>query len=97
MKATTVLGFGLIGLALLVLLTVVLVGRWIEDDLASRSQEELEAVGQSWVSVDMSGRDAILTGTVPEGEDNAAITQHALDAVAGVWGVRAVHDEITRP
>ncbi|MEM8952168.1 MAG: BON domain-containing protein [Pseudomonadota bacterium] len=93
MKSTTILGLGLIGFVLLALLTIVLAGGWIEDDLADRSRAELEAVGQSWAAVEMSGRDAILTGEASD----ADAAQQAVDAVASLWGVRTVHDETTKP
>lgn len=93
MKSTTIMGLGLVGFVLLALLTIVLAGGWIEDDLAERSQEELEAVGQSWAAVEMHGRDAILTGTAADAES----AQQALDGVASVWGVRTVQDETTKP
>jgi len=93
MKTTTILGLGLVGFALLALLTIALAGGWIEDDLAERSLEELEAVGQSWAVVDMSGRDAVLTGTAA---DSDAVKQ-AIDAIADVWGVRVVEDGTAKP
>ena len=93
MKATTIRGLGRLAFVLLALLTIVLAGNWIEDDLAERSQEELEAVGQSWAAVEMHGRDAVLSGAAPDAD---AATQ-AADAVANVWGVRVVQDEATKP
>lgn len=93
MKSTTILGLGLVGFVLLALLTIVLAGGWIEDDLAERGQEELEAVGQSWAAVEMHGRDVILTGTASD----AGAAQQAMEAVASVWGVRSVKDETTKP
>lgn len=93
MKSTTILGLGLIGFVLLALLTIVLAGGWIEDDLAERSQEELEAVGHSWAAVDMQGRDAVLTGTAADSD----AAQQAVAAVASIWGVRMVEDETTKP
>ena len=93
MKSTTILGLGLIGFVLLALLTIVLAGGWIEDDLADRSREELEAVGQSWAAVEMHGRDAVLTGTTAD----ADAAKQAADAVASVWGVRTMRDETSKP
>lgn len=93
MKATTILGLGLIGFVLLTLLTVVLAGGWIEDDLAERGQEELEAIGQSWASLEIDGRDATLSGAAPD-TDTA---KQAIDAVASVWGVRGVDDQMDKP
>lgn len=93
MKATTILGLGLIGFVLLALLTILLAGGWIEDDLAERARTELESVGQNWASIEMNGRDALLTGEATD----PAIADQAMAAVASVWGVRAVQDEMTRP
>ncbi len=93
MKSTTILGLGLIGFVLLALLTIVLAGGWIEDDLTDRGQEELEAVGQSWAAIEMHGRDAVLMGSAPDADG----AQQAVDAIASVWGVRAVQDETTKP
>jgi len=93
MKATTIAGLGLLAFVLLALLTIVLAGNWIEDDLAERSQQELEAVGQSWAAVEMHGRDAVLTGSAPDAD---AATQ-AADAIGSVWGVRVVQEETSNP
>jgi osmotically-inducible protein OsmY len=93
MKATTIIGIGLVGFALLALLTIVLAGGWIQDDLAERSQGELEAEGQSWAAVAMNGRDAVLSGTAADADS----AKKAMDAVARVWGVRAVQDETATP
>jgi len=93
MKATTILGLGLVGFVLLALLTIVLAGGWIEDDLAERSRAELEAAGQSWATVEMSGRDAVLSGTAAD----ADAAKQAMDAIASVWGVRDVQDETAKP
>ncbi|MEZ5933174.1 MAG: BON domain-containing protein [Alphaproteobacteria bacterium] len=93
MKTTTILGLGALGFVLLALLTIVLAGGWIEDDLTERGREELVAVGQDWASVEMSGRDAYLTGTAPDAE----AAQQAAEAVASIWGVRVVEDRAEKP
>lgn len=93
MKATTIMGLGLVGFVLLALLTIVLAGGWIEDDLAERAGEELEAVGQSWAEIEMHGRDAVLTGSAADAE----AAKQAADAVASIWGVRSVQDETATP
>lgn len=93
MKTTTVLGLGLCAFLLLALLTIVLAGGWIEEDLAERSVEELQAVGQSWAVVEMHGRDAILSGSAPDSDSAAS----AADALSNVWGVRLVQDESSKP
>jgi len=41
----------------------------------------------------MRGRDAVLTGTAPD----VAGAEQAVEAVAGVWGVRTVEDDVTKP
>jgi hypothetical protein len=93
MKTTTIFGLGALGFVLLALLTIVLAGGWIEDDLAERGRAELEAVGQSWATLEMQGRDAVLTGSAPD----AASLEQAADAVSQVWGVRVVRDETEKP
>ena len=93
MKSTTIGGLGLLAFVLLTFFTVVLTANWIEDDLAKNSQERLESVGQGWATVEMHGRDAVLSGVAPDAE---AATK-AADAVASVWGVRVVADEATKP
>lgn len=93
MKTTTILGLGLVGFVLLALLTILLAGGWIENDLAERSRAELEAIGQSWAAVEMHGRDAVVSGTATD----PGAAEQAIDAVASVWGVRAVEDATSRP
>ncbi len=93
MKTTTIFGLGLIGFVLLAVLTIVLAGGWIEDDLTQRSHDALNTIDQSWAEVAVSGRHVTLTGSAPDA-DSAKL---AFDSVRDVWGVRAVTDEITRP
>lgn len=88
MKTTTVLGLGLLGFVLLALITIVLAGSWIEDDLAERSEEQLEAAGIAGITVDINGRNAILV-SADEGENSDAM-EKALEVVQGIWGVRDV-------
>ena len=58
----------------------------VEADLTVRSLEALSAAGQPWAKVEVTGRDAIITGRAnKDGEPKAA-----LDAVRGVWGIRTV-------
>jgi hypothetical protein len=93
MRTTTILGLGLIGFILLSLLTIVLASGWIEDDLADRSRNELDAIGQQWADIDVSGRDVTLSGTAPDAESS----KNALDAVEAIWGVRVALDETSKP
>ena len=93
MKATSIIGLGAVCFVLLAVLTIVLAGGWIEDDLAGRSLDDLKAAGQEWASIDMDGRDAILSGTEPDA--NAA--ESAIEVISDIWGVRAVKDETTKP
>lgn len=92
MKTTTIMGVGLVGFALLAVLTILLAGGWIEKDLAERSRAELEAVGQSWANVEMSGRDAALTGDAPD----ATSAEQAMVTVSKVRGVRGVEDRMNK-
>ena len=88
MKTTTVLGIGLLGFILLALITIVLAGSWIEDDLAERSEEQLEAAGIAGISVDINGRNAVLVSA--DGGENTDAAEKALEVVRGIWGIREV-------
>ncbi|HRN88186.1 OmpA family protein [Hyphomicrobium sp.] len=58
----------------------------VETDLTARAEEALNVAGQSWASVRLNGRDAIITGrSQKDGEAKVA-----LDAVRAVWGIRTV-------
>ena len=58
----------------------------VEADLTVRATEALNAAGQSWAKVTVTGRDAVITGRAQkDGEPKAA-----LDIVRGVWGIRTV-------
>lgn len=93
MKQTSIVGLGIVGFVILAILTIVLAGRWIEDDLTERSVDSLQAAGLNWAKVELDGRDATLTGEVPD----AAAAQEAVETVGNVWGVRVVNDETTKP
>lgn len=93
MKATSIIGFGALCFVLLSLLTIVLAGGWIEDDLAEKSKDDLKAAGQEWASVAVNGRDATLSGTAPDAD---AATK-AIEVVSDIWGVRVVTDETAKP
>lgn len=93
MKATSIIGFGAACFVLLAILTIVLAGGWIEDNLAERSLDDLKAAGQEWASVDMDGRDAILSGTAPD----ADAAKSAIEVVSDIWGVRVVKDDTAKP
>jgi OOP family OmpA-OmpF porin len=93
MKATSIIGAGAVCFVVLAILAVVLAGGWIEDDLAARSLDDLKAAGQEWASIDMDGRDAILSGTAPDAEAASS----AVEVVSNIWGMRRVQDETIRP
>ncbi|MGH1477885.1 MAG: hypothetical protein ACRBM6_04020 [Geminicoccales bacterium] len=93
MKTTSILGVGVVCFLLLAVLTIVLAGGWIEDDLAERSLDDLTAVGQEWASVELDGRDATLSGEAPD--DDAV--KSAVETLSDVWGIRVVHDETAKP
>ena len=79
---------GLIATTIHTLITIILAGSWIEDDLAERSQEQLEAAGITGVSVEIHGRNAVLVDT--DGGDNTEAAEKALEVVREIWGIRAV-------
>ncbi len=93
MKSLTIIILGMAGFALLAILTIILAGGWIEDDLAGRSIDDLRAAGQDWVTVAMDGQSVTLTGAAPDA-DAAAM---ALEIVGNVWGVVGVEDQMTKP
>ena len=93
MKATSIIGLGLICFVLLSILAIVLAGGWIEDDLAKRSTDDLKAAGQEWAKVDLDGRDVVLSGDAPDGE----AAKNAVDTVSEIWGVRTVADQTIKP
>lgn len=93
MKATSIIGLGVVCFVLLAILTVVLAGGWIEDDLAERATDDLLAAEQDWASVTLEGRDVTLAGSAPDADS----AEKALEVVSGIWGVRVVNDETVRP
>ncbi len=93
MKATSIIGIGAIGFAILAILAIVLAGGWMEDDLAERSNNRLTETGLDWASVEMDGRDAVLSGTAPD----AKTAEKAIQIVSDIWGVRVVSDETAKP
>lgn len=94
MKSTSIIGLGLVCFVLLAILTIVLAGGWIEDDLTARANDDLKAVGGlEWASVTLDGRDATLSGNAPDADS----AKKALDVVAEVWGIRVVNDETVKP
>lgn len=60
----------------------------IESDIGERVRARLAQGGHDWVSVDVDGRDVILTGTAPTEVQRF----EAREAAAGVWGVAIVDD-----
>ena len=87
------MGLGLIGFILLSILTVVLAGGWVANDLAERSLLEINAAGQNWAEVAVSGRDVTVLGSAPDAE----AVQQVLNLVEDVWGVRIAADGTTTP
>jgi hypothetical protein len=83
MEQKTIVGGGLIMFMVLVLLTVVLAGSWIERDIDRRVSADLEAAGLD-ADITVNGRDVVLTSGAADDGAKAR-------AVAGaVWGVRVV-------
>ena len=81
---------GLLGLALLTFLCVWTHASGIETDLLERTTAALDAEGFSATDVSLSGRDATLSGSVPDEAGRA----RALAVAAGVEGVRVVRDAL---
>jgi outer membrane protein OmpA-like peptidoglycan-associated protein len=84
---------GLVGLALLAGAQQFPVRHGIERDLTTRSQQALADAGLSSIQVDITGRDAHLTGQVSSPEDR----DRAVAAVRDVTGVRAARDSLIGP
>ncbi len=83
--------WGVIPLALVVLLTLYLKPAPIAEDLASRAADVLAGQDLAWAKVAVDGRDLILSGISPSEQAQA----QARDLVADVWGVRRLIDETT--
>lgn len=58
----------------------------IEDDLTARAQRVLDEAGFDWAKVQISGRDAIVSGKAPD----EGTPRKAIQAVRSIWGVRVV-------
>jgi hypothetical protein len=86
MKSTTILGLGFLAFVLLSLVAIVLGGSWVEDDLAERTEQRLEAAGIVGVGIDVNGRHVVLSSS---GADDDAL-KLAQETVEDVWGVRSV-------
>lgn len=63
----------------------------VQDDLAKRAGDALQAAKLGWAKVDFSGRDGRLTGTATADPDRAAAVKTVLEN----WGVRVVDDQST--
>ncbi len=64
-----------------------IIGRpMMEEHLSAAAMDRLKAAGQGWAAVEMSGRDAALSGAAPSRRALAAARSAALSA----WGVRRV-------
>ena len=64
-----------------------------ETDLRSRSQAALSAAGLAGITVDFTGQDGVLTGTVTSKDD----ARRALDIVRALDGVRVATSRLTVP
>lgn len=73
----------------LTILAVVLQTGPIEDDLRTRVETRIEQAGLTWVTVEVDGREVILTGTAPTEIQRLEARQ----AAAAAWGVAAVRDQ----
>lgn len=81
---------GLVPIAVLSWVAVQLEGEGIEEDLGLRTREALARNGFTWAALQLSGRDAVLTGKALQDADPA----RAAAAASDVWGVRIAHARI---
>jgi len=77
---------GAAGLAVLGLVNGLPMRDSVEKDLTARSQQALATLGGSGLTVDFTGRDGVIKGTLPDGVSKDQVLQ----AVADVNGVRVV-------
>ncbi|MEM8877960.1 MAG: OmpA family protein [Pseudomonadota bacterium] len=80
--------WGLIPLALVMVLALYFRPTPIEADLASRTNAALVEAGEVWASIAIDGRDVSLTGSAP----NEAAKTQAREIAQSVWGVHEVND-----
>ncbi len=90
MKKTLILLLGVIALVLLLWLCMGQHAPAIEQDLVTRTDDSLNAVGINWSHVGIDGRDVTLMGTAP----STALRDKAGEIVRSVYGVRTVDNRI---
>jgi OOP family OmpA-OmpF porin len=92
-SAVVPIAVGVLGLTAIGLYQVLPARHAVEQDLADRSAQALQAAGVEGVSIRFSGRDGTLTGTVTSPADRDS----AVNAVRHVAGVRVAHDRLGGP
>ena len=90
MKSLLIFITGLILLGMLAFACIQFHGPRIEQDIAKRTGQVLRAQSVGEVQIGVDGRDVTLSGSVPD----KSIRQNLELAIAGVEGVRVVHNEL---
>ncbi len=90
MKSLLIFITGLILLAMLAYACIQFHGPRIEQDIAGRTHQVLQAQNVGEVQIGVDGRDVTLSGSVPD----KAARENLVSSIAGVEGVRVVHDEL---
>ena len=83
--------WGLLPLSLIVALVLLGLAPQIESDLLRRTESALQEADISWATAIVQGRDVTLRGEAVGQEARDA----ALEAAAGVWGIRKLEDQIS--
>ncbi len=81
---------GLVPIAVLSWVAVQLEGEGIEQDIGRRTRDALARNGFTWAALQLSGRDAVVTGKALQDADPA----RAVAAARDVWGVRIAHARV---
>ena len=90
MKSLLIFIAGLILLGMLAFACIQFHGPRIEQDIAKRTGQVLRAQSVGEVQIGVDGRDVTLSGSVPD----KSTRQNLESAIAGVEGVRVVHNEL---
>ncbi len=90
MKSLLIFITGLILLAMLAYACIQFHGPRIEQDIAGRTHQVLQVQNVGEVQIGVDGRDVTLSGSVPD----KSTRENLVSSIAGVEGVRVVHDEL---
>ena len=74
--------WGILPLALIVLLALYFKPAPIESDLSARAASDLAAAGHGWAEVSVDGRDLTLSGTAPSEAETGIVASYLIDLEA---------------